>query len=690
MAATAAAANKARLFVVRDTDVAGHLQALAREGFECQSLAHVRDIPLAGETRMRTSINAGVAQPVLLLLDAEAFAEAWENDQFRLKYLTRKHVGVIVLHPQAGEPLPERMAESVLDELYRPYTVTALCRSARNAAALLQLEAEKAGLRRELGRRTRQLRDVINIGIALSGERDLEVLLEKILENARAFTGADAGSIYLVDGAQRDTLRFVWAQNDSLDEVPFKTFTMPLDTSSIAGCCAVLKQVVNIEDAYQIPPTAPYTLNRSWDESVGYRTKSILCVPMIDHNGEVLGVLQLINRKREPREMLANPPADVETAVIPFDIDNQAIVSSFASQAAVALNNSILLKNIEELIEGLVRGAVVAIESRDPTTSGHTERVTELTVALAEAVNRCTSGRYAETHFSAEALRELRYAGLLHDFGKVGVREAVLVKAKKLYPGMLEVIEQRFEAMKGRLEGRLWRKALEALESDSITAEAVRQRHAEVETRLRREQAKIDHYVELVRQANEPSVLGEHVAEELATLGQLTWKDSRGERQPCLTEAELGYLSIERGSLTPEERAEIESHARHSWEFLQQIPWTRDLKNLPLIAATHHEKLNGKGYPFGLVEREIPLGGKIMAVADIFDALTAHDRPYKKAMPVEKALNVLREEAANGHLDAELVELFVRERVYETRSTPRQSQEDERGEAVRKAVESAG
>src|SRR5262249_6079093 len=297
------------------------------------------------------------------------------------------------------------------------------------------------------------------IGAALSAEHDAGKLLDMILTKCREITNSDAGSLYLVEvneeagldatGKPKQNrkiskkLRFKLAQNDSV-AVPFKEITMDISEKSIAGYVAVHGTAVLIDDAYHLPDGSKYTFNKKFDQDSGYRTKSILAVPMRNPQGEMVGVVQLINSKLDFATRLTSVQTVTEQ-VRPFTQRQQEIVQSLASQAAVAYENSELYEEIQQLFEGFVKASVVAIESRDPTTSGHSFRVANLTVGLAEAVDRADSGRFADAKFSRTEMREIRYASLLHDFGKVGVREEVLVKAKKLYPAQLDLIQQRFE-----------------------------------------------------------------------------------------------------------------------------------------------------------------------------------------------------------------------------------------------------
>jgi HD-GYP domain-containing protein (c-di-GMP phosphodiesterase class II) len=363
---------------------------------------------------------------------------------------------------------------------------------------------------------------------------------------------------------------------------------------------------------------------------------------MLDTEGQVLGVLQLLNRLEEGGGTVAFSGAD------------QRLAQSLAGQAAVAVRNAQLREEIERLFEGFVAASVTAIEARDPVTSGHSGRVADLTVALAEAVNATPNGAYGSLAFSERQLRELRYASLLHDFGKVGVREQVLVKAKKLEPGQLEIILQRLRQME--LE-----KALEALASAwrgggtyELWERVIQDRRADSE-RL----------IHLVRQSNEPTVMAQEVAEGLGLLEDLTFTHWSGERRALVAPDDLASLRIRKGSLSEAERLEIESHVTHTFRFLERIPWTRDLAGIPDIAYAHHERLTGRGYPRKLSEREIPVQSRAMAISDVYDALTAQDRPYKSAVPVERSLAILEEEAREGALDRALLDLFIEARVYE-------------------------
>ncbi len=568
--------------------------------------------------------------------------------------------GGIVLLGRPGETdvpdtfPPELLSSFVPDPHGARHLLLAIRAGFREAAS----RAETARARAEAALRSREIGELTRIGVALGTERDLKTLLDLILTQARRITQSDAGSLYLVEtsasGAQR--LRFRLAQTYSKPDVPFVEHTIPVDRSSLAGYAAVTGDPLVIDDAYFLPPDVEYTINRSFDERYGYRTKSMLVIPMKDHKDQVIGVLQLINRKRSFEAVLGTP-ADVEAQVVPFSKRTVELVTALAGQAAVAIENSRLYEDIERLFEGFVTAAVLAIEQRDPTTFGHSGRVANYTVGLAEVVDRAGDGPFRGVQFTREQLKEIRYAGLLHDFGKVGVREQVLVKAKKLYPPDLNLLRQRHAFIRRTTEREFWRRRAEFLEQngkkgyDAFLRELTGAHGDELKN--------LDRFMELVLQSNEPSLLPEGDFEELLKYARAHFDDLDGAEQPFLTGDEVRYLTIRKGSLDEQERLEIESHVTHTYNFLAKIPWTRELQQIPKIAYGHHEKLDGRGYPNKLRAGEIPIQTRMMTISDIYDALTAQDRPYKRAVPTPKALDILTQEVKAGQLDADLYQLFV-------------------------------
>jgi len=536
-------------------------------------------------------------------------------------------------------------------------------RTVETAFENLELKKRERETRRALRAADREREKLNEIGMALSAEKDVNMLLRLILEKAREITLADAGSLYLVeeDADGKRSLRFVLTQNDSLD-FPFQEVTMPMTENSLAGYTALRGEALNFADAYRISKKRPFHFNDRYDRESGYKTQSLLTLPMKNPKGEVLGVLQLINCKRKKRAKLRDD-RERSRYVQAFPSRSVRLGLSLASQAAVAWENRRLYQEVEALFEGFVRASVTAIEQRDPTTSGHSLRVAAYTENLAKAVDRETSGTYAGTRFTREQLKEIRYAALLHDFGKVGVREEVLVKAKKLYPLQLQVVRQRFDYIRKEVEASTVRRKLQVLlERDRGDALSEVARLSED---LEQREARINEYLNRILEANEPAMMDQRRSEELLEIARQYFEDPRGVEAPYLNSDEVRLLSIPRGSLDAAERREIESHVQHTFNFLSQIPWTKELRGVPEIAKAHHEKINGTGYPNRLKGDEIPLPAKMMTICDIYDALTAADRPYKKAVAPGRALEILNECARDGEVEGDLFHIFQAALVYE-------------------------
>jgi len=572
---------------------------------------------------------------------------------------------------EAGEREPSELMRSLALTSWLPADAgpgvgtTALQGALRHASSLIEsyraarLEQSSAVDLRELSR----------VGAALSTERDLDTLLGMILTQALKLSSSDAGSLYLTerdDKGKPSTLRFKLTRNITLPAIPFTEFSIPIDHASIAGYVAATGDPLTIADVYLLPEQVTYRLNRSFDEKFGYRTKSMLVLPMRTHRDEVIGVLQLINRKRDADQPLSSPDV-VERQVLPFDQRSADLVAALAAQAAVAIENSRLYEDIERLFEGFVTAAVTAIEARDPTTSGHSFRVATFTTGLAEAVDKAGEGPYRGLTFTREQIREIRYAGLLHDFGKVGVREQVLVKQKKLYGHDLTILRHRFHSLLQQADLEFERERAEhLLDHGPADYREVVQR-LDLMRRDRRDE--LSRWLDSIVRANEPTILPEGSFEELEEIGRQTFTDFDGIERPLLAEDELRFLMINKGNLDPRERREIESHVTHTYRFLEQIPWTRELSGIPKIAFGHHEKLDGTGYPRGIGEQDIPVQTRMMTIADIYDALTATDRPYKRAVTAERALDILGHEAKDGHIDRDLLTTFIQAQVF-TRIAP--------------------
>ena len=559
------------------------------------------------------------------------------------------------------DPLPDDVLAGFVPSVDRTRQLLLTIRTAYREATA---HADVQRARNEAASRTRELGELTRIGMALTTERDYNALLELILTQARQITDSDAGSLYIVERSEGEPprLRFKLSQTFSRPDIPFVQFTMPLDIASIAGNAAVTGRPLVIDDVYFLPPDVEYGFNRSIDEKYGYRSKSMLTIPMKDHKDEVIGVLQLINRKRHYDAKLEQQD-DFTAEVVPYSPRQVDLVSALAGQAAVSIENSQLYEDIERLFEGFVKASVTAIEQRDPTTFGHSGRVAAMTVALAEAADRDDSPALRNVRFSREELREIRYAGLLHDFGKVGVREQVLVKAKKLYPPDLALVKQRYAFIRRTAERDFHQRRADYLERQGPKGYDDFLR--ELEAEHRRQLEELDQFMQLVTSSNEPTVLPQGSFENLLRYAEKFYTDIDGQDQPFLSGDEVRFLSIRKGSLDEAERLEIESHVTHTYRFLLQIPWTKELKAIPQIAYGHHEKLNGSGYPRRVRGDMIPIQTRMMTISDIFDALTASDRPYKRAVPVPKALDILTDETHEGMLDAELFRLFTEARVFE-------------------------
>jgi HD-GYP domain-containing protein (c-di-GMP phosphodiesterase class II) len=534
--------------------------------------------------------------------------------------------------------------------------------AANRAFELLATKGRAAARGRSLRRYRYELGELLDIARAMTTVRDVDKLLGVILEKSRFVTGADAGSIYIVEPASASgeppVLRFKLTQNESVT-FDSREFTMPLSDRSIAGSAALNRTPLRIPNVYDLPEGSTFNFDPSFDRRTGYVTRSMLVAPLISQRDEVIGVIQLINKKRDPSKRLLTV-ADVNQQVVPFDDRSEELLGMLAAQAGVSLETATLYADIRKMFDGFVSASVEAIESRDPTTSGHSRRVAELTVTLAKLVDSETSGPYASATFNLEDLRELEYASLLHDFGKIGVREKVLVKAKKLYDERLELVRARFDYVARSMEADVLGRKVRLFEAGAPPAAM-----DALDRELAQRRADLDGAWEAICHANEPTVLSSGDFERIEAIAKETFVDLRGEVRTLLDDEERNCLRVNRGSLTPVEFDEIRSHVSHTFRFLSQIPWNKTLGRVPIIAGAHHERLNGTGYPHRLRAEEIPVQSKMMSIADIYDALTASDRPYKKAVALDRALDILDYSVKDGHLDGELVRIFKDARVWE-------------------------
>ncbi len=639
---------KYQLFHAESFDPTSIAGTLSTEGIETTPV-HSPDDLAVGE------------RPTILLLDPAA-------EQLCSVASLRSFVnagGAIVALAGASDQIPDHLLSGVIAT---PYQTRELLISLRSAFRDAATRTENQRLRDSAKARSHELDELTRIGVALNTERDYDALQSLVLSQARRITSSDAGSLYLVEAAENgsQTLRFKLTQNHSRPEIPLYEFTIPIDHTSIAGYVASTGEPLVIDDAYFLPPDVEYSINRSFDEKNRYRTKSMLTIPMRNHKNEVIGVLQLINRTRD-FEAVLDAPEDFDTQVIPYSRRTVELVSGLAGQAAVSIENSQLYESIERLFEGFVRAAVTAIEQRDPSTFGHSGRVALMTVGIARATDRVDVGRYKDLSFDREQLREIRYAGLLHDFGKVGVREQVLVKEKKLYAPNLELVKQRYAFVRRTAERNFYKQRAEYLERHG--QEGYNTFLAQMGQEYDDNVKGLDRFLSLVLESNEPTILPDGTFDELLQYADHFYQDIDDTEQPYLTSDEVRYLTIRKGSLDESERVEIERHVNHTYQFLLQIPWTNELQDIPRIAYGHHEKLNGGGYPRGVRGDDIPIQTRMMTIADIYDALTASDRPYKRAVPAESALNILSSEIQDGMLDADLFKIFCEARIYEEDET---------------------
>jgi HD-GYP domain-containing protein (c-di-GMP phosphodiesterase class II) len=488
-----------------------------------------------------------------------------------------------------------------------------------------------------------QVEQLLNVGIALSTEKDHNRLLEMIVSEARRITRADGGTLYLKDG---DCLRFKIMQNQTMNVFqggagePINLPPVPLQKSNVSSYVALTRQSVNIADVYA-SEEFDFTGPKNYDRLTGYHTVSMLVVPLENHENEVIGVLQLINRLNTTGEAVA------------FPAYFEKVVSSLASQAAIALTKINLMRDIENLFKSFVEVMATAIDARTPYNANHTRRVALLSGMLALAVNDTHEGTWASEYFDEDRLNQLVMAGWLHDIGKIATPLTVMNKATRL-EGKIEIVLQRFAYIKECIKAA----GLEAKLKDGKTCPS--EQYWQEQLHL------IDQARELIIKVDNPSTfVNEEIAGRLQELATRTYHDESGNEHPWLTTDELDALCVVKGTLTEQERKIMEDHVLVTKRMLEKIPFTKKLKDVPYFASIHHEHLDGKGYPAGLKGDEIPLEGRILALVDVFDALTAADRPYKKALPLEQALKILGFMVKDGELDRDLYDIFCHARVWE-------------------------
>lgn len=533
---------------------------------------------------------------------------------------------------------------------------------------VVDLTTHLAQVKRKLANTESQFEELIAVTRTLSRQKELNPLLEQILSEARRATGADSGSLYLVEEDRKNKtqlLRFRIPQNDSKD-VGLNNKALPLSPESIAGYVAHSREVLTVEDAYNIPKDAGFRFDASWDQQTTYCSRSMLVVPMLNHKDGVIGIIQLINKK-DDRNARLTTQEDVERHVRPFERRDIELVEAIAGQAAIAIENLTIIDDMMRLFDGFVSASARAVECMDSATSGHCARLATYAVMVAEAINRITDGPLAKYRFDKAALKELRYAALMHDIGKIGVRESVLKKDRRLTEDRLEVIKIRFQYFKEVLKHKAFRQAMNSIFSG--TGKSVKM--SEVEADMDKQVKELEEILAYILKINSYGRLDDPDFDKLKSIAESDLVDVDGVVHKYLTPEEFDNLAVRRGNLTPKERLEIEEHVVLTHKILSSIPWLPEYKMVPEIAGAHHERMNGSGYPNRLKGDEIPIGGQILAMLDIYEALTASDRPYKPPVTREKALAILEAEAKANNLNSHIVRLFVDSGIYKAVELPK-------------------
>ena len=512
----------------------------------------------------------------------------------------------------------------------------------------------------------KQISNLAKIGLALSKEKDMNKLLEMILLEAKRIANSDGGTLYMMTDDKR--LRFEILMTDSLDfhmggtsgkDIPFYPVKLYTDNgepnnSMIAAYVGLTGETVNIKDAYQAKGF-DFSGTKMFDEKTGYHSQSFLTVPLKNHEDEIIGVLQLLNAQRTK-----------SNTIIPFTSDIQKMVEALASQAAVAITNKNLIKDLENLFESFIKLIASAIDAKSPYTGGHCARVPEITMLLANAVQETKDGPFADIAFTDKEMYELKIAAWLHDCGKVTTPEFIVDKSTKLetiYDRVHEV-ETRFGVIKRDAEIIRLKKELKIERNESLLLEEKSDKIKALQREYRKTVRILKSDLEFVKESN---VGGEFMSgdkkDRVHQIANYRWKPN-GKMENFLSEDETYNLTIPRGTLTPEERKVINDHIVVTINMLEELPYPKHLKNVPEFAGGHHEKLDGTGYPKGLIKDEMTVQARIMAIADIFEALTARDRPYKKGKTLSQAMRILGFMKNDAHIDVDLFEIFVKEKIY--------------------------
>ena len=512
----------------------------------------------------------------------------------------------------------------------------------------------------------KQVGNLANIGLALSKEKNMSKLLEMILIEAKRIANSDGGTLYMMTDDNR--LRFEIMMTDSLDfhmggtsgkDIPFYPVKLydeegNPNKSMIAAYVGLTGETVNIPDAYKAKGF-DFSGTKMFDEKTGYHSQSFLTVPLKNHEDEIIGVLQLLNAQNNNTKK-----------IIPFGSDIQEMVEALASQAAVAITNKNLIKDLEALFESFIKLIASAIDAKSPYTGGHCARVPEITMLLAKAVQETIDGPFADISFTDKEMYELKIAAWLHDCGKVATPEFVVDKSTKLetiYDRVNEV-ETRFAALKRDEQIKSLRNELKVERDDSLSKEEKLIKIKTLKSKYSKKLRELKSDLEFIKESN---IGGEFMSgdkkDRVHNISNYRWKPN-GKMENFLSEDEVYNLTIPRGTLTAEERKVINDHIVVTINMLEELPYPKHLKNVPEFAGGHHEKLDGTGYPKGLTKDEMSVQARIMAIADIFEALTAKDRPYKKGKTLSQAMRILGFMKNDAHIDVDLFDIFVKDKIY--------------------------
>ncbi len=535
-----------------------------------------------------------------------------------------------------------------------------ICSFVDNDELLSKIATTSPDVQEFIAHLCQRVKQLSKIGAALSAEHNLPRLLQMILEEARRFTNADGGTLYLMNDDER-SLRFEIVQTDSLNIRMGGTSGNPIDWypvklyladgspnhAMVSAHVALTGEVVNIPDVYDVAGF-DFTGTRAFDNKTGYRSKSMLVVPMRNHEDTIIGVLQLINSCH---------PTTGE--VVPFSSSDQGLIIALASQAAVAITNTKLIHDLENLFESFIQVIASAIDEKSPYTAGHITRVAELTMLIAQKVNEVNYGPYADFFLNDDNMKELRIAAWMHDIGKITTPEYVVDKSTKLETiyDRLQTIQVRFEILKRDIKIQLLEQYCSNSKNTTLPNTSFLQSYAE---RIKQ----LENDLEFLANAN---LGGEFLAPEMQQrirkIGELQYELS-GQKQPLLSQDEIENLCISRGTLNEQERQIINNHVLVTIKMLEKLPYPKKLRHIPEFAGGHHEKLDGSGYPNHLTAEQLALQTRMLALADIFEALTAKDRPYKKAKTLSEAMKIMYFMAKDKHIDSELFRIFYKEKIY--------------------------